>query len=91
MWQRKFTGILGLWVVALAFIDFSSSLRAVLFVITGLAVAFLSFKPYGFVKSDRELIEDIEETRKEFGRDGGEEEKAQGKESAEEKNGERVE
>ncbi|MDD5032568.1 MAG: hypothetical protein PHC85_00400 [Candidatus Pacebacteria bacterium] len=66
MKQRKFTGILGIWIIVLAFLGLSSTLHAALLTITGLAIALLSFKPRGMVKSDKELIEDVEKAHEEF-------------------------
>ena len=43
MWQNRLNGILGLWVVALAFLGFSVSMHRVLLVITGLAITTIAF------------------------------------------------
>jgi len=43
MWQNWFSGILGLWIILLAFLDFSSTLTAFFLVASGLILAGLGF------------------------------------------------
>lgn len=61
MWQNKFNGVVGLWVVALAFLGFSDSTQRILLVLSGLAVAIASFWGKSFIKPTEELIGDIQE------------------------------
>ena len=58
MWQNKFNGILGVWIVILAFIDFSDSARIFLLVITGIFVIFASLRGSSFVKTTKDLIKE---------------------------------
>lgn len=43
MWQNKVNGILGIWLVGLAFIPFSSSMQKALLIVTGLAIIVTAF------------------------------------------------
>jgi hypothetical protein len=43
MQKDLFNGILGLWLIILAFLGFPSSVQKVLVIISGLAIAFVSF------------------------------------------------
>ncbi len=43
MWKDWINGILGIWIVVLAFLGLPFSARAILMIITGLLIAFLSF------------------------------------------------
>ncbi|MDO8555052.1 MAG: hypothetical protein Q7R75_00590 [bacterium] len=61
MWQNKFNGVMGLWVVALAFLGFSDSTQRILLVLSGLAVAIASFWGKSFIKPTEELLGDIQE------------------------------
>lgn len=57
MWHNKLNGILGIWVITLAFLGFSDSLHRVLLIITGLVIAVFSFWPHRIVKPIEELKE----------------------------------
>ncbi len=50
-------GVLGLWVVLIAFLGFSSTLNKILLVITGGVIAFYSFKMASSFKSDERVSE----------------------------------
>lgn len=67
MWQNKFNGILGIWIIILAFIDFSDSARVFLLVITGVLAVFASFKSSSFVRSTKDLIKESQELEKKNG------------------------
>lgn len=43
MWRNWFIGILGLWIVILAFLGFPPSVKRILMIVTGLAIALISF------------------------------------------------
>ena len=43
MWQSWLSGILGFWLILVVVLGFSSTLNRIFFVITGLAIAVLSF------------------------------------------------
>lgn len=49
-------GVLGIWVVVLAFLGFSDSLHQLLLIVTGLAIAISGFWPRKIVKPADELI-----------------------------------
>ncbi len=50
MWQNLVSGILGLWLVLVVFLDFSSTMAGFFLILTGLAVAFFSFWALRIVK-----------------------------------------
>ena len=43
MWQNWVNGILGLWVILMAFLGFSASMSRILLIIFGLVIAVLGF------------------------------------------------
>ncbi len=43
MWQTWLSGILGLWLILIVLSGFSSTLNQIFFILTGLAIAVLSF------------------------------------------------
>ena len=43
MWQNWVNGILGLWVILMAFLGFSASMSRILLIISGLVIAVLGF------------------------------------------------
>ncbi len=51
MWQIWTSVILGLWVILLAFLDFSSTLTTFFLVATGLAIAALNFWLLSLIKA----------------------------------------
>jgi hypothetical protein len=57
MWQNKLNGILGLWVIALAFLGFSDSLHRILLVLTGVFIAVVAFWGNSLIMSNKELTE----------------------------------
>lgn len=61
MWRHRFNGVLGLWVVALAFLGFSESLKRILLVVTGILVAVVAFGGHQLIKPAKDL-EKKEET-----------------------------
>jgi len=50
MWQNLVSGILGLWLVLVIFLDFSSTMTRFFLILTGLAVALFSFWALRIVK-----------------------------------------
>jgi len=50
MWQIWTSGILGIWIILLAFLDFSSTLTTFFLIATGVAVAALNFWLLSFIK-----------------------------------------
>ena len=65
MWQNIVNGLLGLWVIALAFLAFSVSMQRVLLVVTGLAITLVAFLGRVFIKPTRDLVKYAEEEKKE--------------------------
>ncbi len=59
MRYRKLIIILGLWVIALAFLGFSDSLLRILLVTTGVLLSIIGFKRDGIVKSQNELMAEV--------------------------------
>lgn len=59
MWRNWLIGILGLWVIALAFFGFPQPAQRALMIITGIAVAFVSFWR-GIRESVAKSIEDFD-------------------------------
>jgi len=55
MWQNKLNGILGLWVIALAFLGFSDSMHRVLLVMTGIILVVASFFGRFIVKPVKDI------------------------------------
>ncbi len=53
MWQNLVSGILGLWLVLVVFLDFSSTMTRFFLVLAGVAVAFFSFWALKLVKQAR--------------------------------------
>ncbi|MDP3052223.1 MAG: hypothetical protein Q8N42_01815 [bacterium] len=43
MWQNWLSGILGLWLILVVLLGFSSTLNQIFFILTGLAITVLSF------------------------------------------------
>ena len=65
MWQNKLNGILGLWVIALAFLGFSVSMHRVLLVITGLLIATVAFLGRFIIKPAKDFAaSSLEEQKK---------------------------
>jgi len=60
MWKDWVNGILGLWVVLLAFIGIPFNVKAILMIATGLAIAFLSFWKGASDKVKREISTPVE-------------------------------
>jgi hypothetical protein len=50
MWQIWLIGILGLWIVLVVFLGFSSILTAFFLIVSGLAISFLAFRLVPFIK-----------------------------------------
>ncbi len=50
MWQIWLIGILGLWIVLVVFLGFSSTLTAFFLIVSGLSIAALSFWLKPFIK-----------------------------------------
>ena len=61
MWRQKINGVLGIWIIVLAFLGFSESLKRVLFILTGVLIAVFAFKGKQFVKPTEELKKEAEE------------------------------
>lgn len=51
LWQIWLSGVLGLWLVVVVFFGFSSTLNRFFLVVTGVAIAFLSFWSASRLKS----------------------------------------
>ncbi len=65
MWQNWICGILGLWIVLVVFLGFSSTLTAFFLIVSGLAIAALSFWLASLIKmptkhNDSEILPSIE-------------------------------
>ncbi len=60
MWQIWTSGILGIWIILLAFLDFSSTLTTFFLVATGAALAALNFWLLSFVKTPERRHPDSE-------------------------------
>lgn len=43
MWRNWFIGILGLWILVLAFLGFPPSVKRILMIVTGIAISAISF------------------------------------------------
>ena len=56
MWQNKLNGILGLWIIVLAFLAFSESMHRILLVLTGLAITIIAFFGKKLIRSPKELV-----------------------------------
>lgn len=55
MWQNKLNGILGIWVLFLAFGEFSESMHTLLLVITGIAIIIVAFFGKAIIKPVKEI------------------------------------
>lgn len=64
MWQNIVSGILGFWVVALAFLGFSESLQRLLLIITGIFISFIALGGKHLVRPTEDLIQDIKKIQK---------------------------
>jgi len=62
MWKNKLFGVLGLWIVALAFLGFSDSLHRVFLVLTGIAMIVFAFWDKKIVRPAKELEKEINQT-----------------------------
>ena len=60
MWQIWTSGILGLWVILLVFLDFSSTLTTFFLIATGAALAALNFWLLSLVKTPEQQHPDSE-------------------------------
>ncbi len=60
MWQIWTSGILGLWVILLAFLDFSSTLTTFFLIATGAALAALNFWLLSLIKTPERQHPDSE-------------------------------
>ncbi len=60
MWRNWVNGILGLWITLLAFIGIPFNAKAILMIITGLAIAFLSFWKGASDKVRKEISTPVE-------------------------------
>lgn len=58
MWQSKLIGVLGIWVIALAFLGFSVSLQRILLTLTGIFIALVALRSDSVVKPTKELLEE---------------------------------
>ncbi len=50
MWQAWFSGILGIWLILVVFLGFSSTLMKFFLILTGLALAFFGFWTFSLTK-----------------------------------------
>ncbi len=66
MSREKINGILGIWVVLLAFLGFSDSLKRFLMVITGITIAFVAFYSKSLIKPTKDLMKDSEKLEEEI-------------------------
>jgi len=62
MWQNKFIGVLGLWIIALAFLGFSDSLQRFLLVLTGLCIVLVTFWGKKLIKPTKDLAAALPKT-----------------------------
>ncbi len=60
MWQIWTSGILGIWIILLAFLDFSSTLTTFFLIATGVAVAVLNFWLLSLIKIPQKQHPDSE-------------------------------
>jgi len=60
MWRDWINGILGIWIVFLAFLGLPFNARAILMIITGLLIAFLSFWKGASFAADRRVSKEKE-------------------------------
>ena len=67
MCQNKITVLLGLWIIALAFLGFSESLMKILLILTGFFVVVVSIRKRSLIKTDQELVEQIDQAQKDDG------------------------
>lgn len=65
MWQNLVSGILGLWVVLVVFLDFSSTMTRFFLILMGAAVALFSFWALRLVKRERAGQPPLPENKKE--------------------------
>lgn len=61
MWKDWINGILGIFIVILAFLGFPSTVKAILMIAVGLVVAFISFWKGASAKVKREVSASFEE------------------------------
>ena len=61
MWKDWINGILGIFIVILAFLGFPSSIKAVLMIAIGLIIAFLSFWKGASARVKKEISASFEE------------------------------
>ena len=64
MWQNRLNGVLGLWVMALAFLAFSVSLHRFLLIITGFAITLIAFWGNHLIKPTKDLVKESREATK---------------------------
>ncbi len=60
MWQIWTSGILGIWIILLAFLDFSSTLTTFFLVATGVTLAALNFWMLSLIKAPERQYPDSE-------------------------------
>ena len=60
MWQIWISGILGLWVILLAFLDFSSTLTMFFLIATGTVLAVINFWMLTLIKAPQRRHPDFE-------------------------------
>lgn len=63
MLQNKINGVLGVWIIVLAFLGFSDSMHRFLLIISGIAIIVVSFYGKSLFKPTEELVKDIGETK----------------------------
>jgi len=62
MRHNKLIAILGIWVIALAFLGFSESLTRIFLVLTGFLLIVVAVKKKPLVKSNKDFIEQFNQT-----------------------------
>jgi hypothetical protein len=72
MWQNTLSGILGLWIILVVILGFSSTLRGFFLIVSGLLIALLGFWSNSLMKSSFENPENPEEAGTEKRENGGE-------------------
>jgi len=61
MRHNKFVAILGVWIVALAFLGFSESLTRIFLVLTGVLIVVLAIRKKPFIRSGEDFINQLEQ------------------------------
>ncbi|MCF7835959.1 MAG: hypothetical protein K9M15_02460 [Candidatus Marinimicrobia bacterium] len=66
MRHNKMIMVLGVWLVALAFLNFSKTFTTILLVLTGIWIVFLAIRKTPVVKTDKEFVKHFKEKEESF-------------------------